>query len=195
MAGNTQGGSLVYVDEASVKKLQAVARTIKTSGQSKALTKALNAEIRQAAKPLLDDLKKAALEIQFKDGGQGESKRGKRTGRTLKSGKFKAGRGLRQEMAFGLRTQISKGQNTAGVRIRMASKDADVNRLGKIINAKGKIRHPLFGDKKHWYETQTSGRNWFYGTAQHQLPLVRKRIERVLDKYVADLAAKVDKAA
>jgi len=191
MAAN--GGSLIYVDKASVLKLQHVAKAIKAQGDSKALTKMLNAEIREAVKPLLTDLQQAARGVTIQGGGEGPSRQARRTGRTLKSGKFKSGRGLRESVSFGLRTQISKGANTAAVRIRLASKDPAVNRLGKRME-KGSIRHPLFGNRDRWYVTRTS-KGWFYGTAKGQLPIVQKRVERVLDKFTADLAHKVDRAA
>lgn len=201
MAGRTTGGkgstsALVYVDPDSVKALQNLSKTIRASADRKELTKALNKQIRAAAEPMRRDIAQAADNLTFERTSKAGASRGRRTGRTLKSGKFKAGKGLRKSISAGVRTQISTGANTAGVRVRLASKDPDVNLLGKRLNQKGKIRHPLFGDKDHWYETVAAGsRNWFYDAAYPHRELVSRRVRKVLTDWTNDLARRIDRAA
>jgi hypothetical protein len=201
VAGRTTGGkgstsALVYVDPDSVKALQDLSKVIRASADRKELTKALNKEIRKAAEPMRADIATAAEKLTFRSTSKAGASRARRTGRTLKSGKFKAGRGLRKSISIGVRTQISTGANTAGVRVRLASKDPEVNLLGKRLNQKGRIRHPLFGDKDHWYETTATGsRNWFYDAAYPHRELVSRRIRKVLSDWTTDLARRIDRAA
>ena len=129
-------------------------------------------------------------------GNRSGQSRAKRDARVLKSGKKKLARGLREEMAFGVRTQIDRSKYSAGVRIRMASKLSDVNRLAKLVNNKGFIRHPLFGNKDRYYTTTTTnGRNWFYTAALPKLPAVRDAVAQTLDEYARKIADKIAKAA
>jgi len=193
-----RGGQLVYIEEDSVKKLQALGAAIKTLGDRKELTKQLNKDIRKAADPMLQDMKQAARDLHFESqGGRSGTSRTKRTStKNVKTGNIRKGKGLRDALAQGIRVQIDKSKNSAGIRIRMASKDADVNRLGSVLNRKGEIRHPLFGNMDNWYITKAPGsQNWFYGTAQKHLPATRKAIERTLDEWSAKVAAEVKKSA
>ena len=189
-----KGNGMVYVEAGSVHKLQAVQRALKDA--DKQLRKDLNAELRQAVRPLLEDLKHSAEGINFvSTAGKQPSRHARRNARTLKSGKVKLGRSLRKDMAFGLKTKISTGTQ-AGIRIKMDSRTPDVNNIARKINATGGVRHPLFGNRNDWYETRTTnGKGWFTDTADRQLPLVRKRIEAILDHWIAKTAAKIDRAA
>ena len=205
MAGRGHSGSsgktanMVYIDEASVKNLQQAAAAIKSMADPasrKSLTKRMNAEIRAAAEPMRRDIAQAAKDLKFERTSKQGGSRARREGRTLKSGKFKAGRGLRDGIAFGIRTQINTGRTSAGVRIRLASKDPVINRLGKVLNSKGTIRHPLFGNTGHWYETKSKGgRGWFYDAAYPHRKPIAARVSRVLDKWVKDLASGIEKAS
>lgn len=192
-------GQLVYIDEDSVKNLQQAAAAIKAMAdpaKSKSLTKRMNAEIREAAEPMRRDIAEAARGLKFQRTSKAGASRSRRTGRTLKSGRFKSGRGLRESMAVGIRTQINTGRTAAGVRVRMASKDADVNRIGKVLNNRGEVKHPLFGKGENKYATRaTNGRGWFYDAAYPHSRAVKARVTRVLDRWVSDLARGIDKAS
>jgi hypothetical protein len=203
MAGRTTGGkgsssALVYVDEKSVRDLQNLAKAFKAQSDKRPspLTKMLNKEIRDAAEPMRADIATAAEKLTFQRTSKQGGSRARRTGRTLKSGKFKAGRGLRKSIAVGVRTQISTGRNTAGVRVRLASKDPEVNLLGKRLNQKGAIKHPLFGKGPAIYETRATGsKGWFYSAAAPHRKIVSKRIQRVLDTWTRKMASEISRAA
>jgi len=197
-SGSSGSAAFVYVDEKSVKDLQAIGAYLKSvsdPSHRKALTKQLGQEIREAAEPMRRDIAQAARDLKFERTSRAGASRSRREGRTLKSGRFKAGRGLRDGIAQGIRTQINMGRTAAGVRIRLASKDPVINRLGKVVNNKGKIRHPLFGDTEHWYDTQTTnGRGWFYNAAYPHRRATEVRVRRVLDKWVDDIARGITRA-
>ena len=106
--------NLVYVDERGVRQLQNAAAKMKATGQSKELTKMLNKRIRVATKPIETDLKNAAKDLTFVSTSRKGGSRGNRSGRTLKSGKFKRGRGLREEMQFGIKTRVDERRNCFG---------------------------------------------------------------------------------
>jgi hypothetical protein len=197
-SGSSGSAAFVYVDEKSVKDLQAIGAHLKSvsdPSHRKALTKQLGQEIREAAEPMRRDIAQAARDLKFERTSRAGASRSRREGRVLKSGRFKAGRGLRDGIAQGIRTQINMGRTAAGVRIRLASKDPVINRLGKVVNNKGKIRHPLFGDTEHWYDTQTTnGRGWFYNAAYPHRRATEVRVRRVLDKWVDDIARGITRA-
>ena len=191
--------SLVYVEEASVKRLQAIDRALKTMSDEgrKAFVKEMARAIKANTAGIESDIKTAAKDLNFAKTGGGRSgqSRANREARVLKSGKKKLARGLREEMAFGVRTQIDRSKYSAGVRIRMASKFSDVNRLAKLANNKGFIRHPLFGNKARYYTTPVNnGRNWFYAAALPKLPGVRDAVAQTLDQYARKIASTLDRA-
>ncbi len=208
MAG--RGGSLVYIEPKSVKALQETTKVLRemadTKG-SKSLLAQMNKELRQAVEPMRRDIAQAAEGLDFErtskqGGGYGSKARSKKAKgfgakRELKDKtKGERGRGLRATMAKGIRTQINRGKNTTGIRVRQAASDADVNRIGKALDRKGQVRHPLFGDKDHWYATKaTNGKGWFTETGERRLPWIRRDVEKVLDAWVSRLASRIDRAA
>jgi hypothetical protein len=204
MAGRDSKAALVYVDEKSVRDLQNLARAIKAQGEQKPsmLTKMLNQEIVDAAEPMRSAIADAARGLNFKRKGRaGVSRSGK--GRRLKSGKRATKRGLREEIAFGVRTQIDKGKFTAGVRVRLASKQADVNAVGKRINHAGFVRHPTrMGpnfraiNREVWAQTDTTnGKDWFYRAAEPHKRKVSRDIQRVLDRWTTKMAREISRSA
>ena len=184
--------NLVYIDEAGLKALQRAQQMIAKTANSKELTKRLNAKIRVAAKPIETDLKKAAQEINFKSTSRSGTSRSKRGSKQRKSGKIVQGRSLRTEMAFGIKTKVSKSASSAGVRILEANPQTEVNRIARAINSKGQVRHPLFGNKNRWYMTKTdNGKGWFDNTGQKQIPHVRAYVNTIVRDFTEDLARKI----
>jgi hypothetical protein len=201
--GRDSKAPLVYVDEKSVKALQDIARVIKAQGSERPspLTKMLNEEIREAAEPMRRAIAAEARALNFTRQGRTMARSGK--GRRLKSGKRAKQLGLRDEIAKGIRTQISSGAYTAGVRVRTASKKPDINALATRINHAGFIRHPTrMGpnwraiNRKKWAQTNTTnGQGWFYRAAEPHTEMVSRRVRRVLDRWVDKMARDINRAA
>lgn len=194
--GNSQ---VVYIEESSVKKLQAIDRVFRTYSTTvrARFVRELNRGLKEATKQTVADIQSAARDLTFsgESGSVASQSRARRTGRQLKT-KFKLGRGLREEMAFGVRTQVDRSKYSAGVRVRMASKQRDVNRLAKLSNNKGYIRHPLFGNKDYWYRTDVkNGRNWYYQAGLRSRPMVQRQVAAVLDQHMARFKRDLDRAA
>ena len=184
---------LIYVEEAGLKALQHAQNELKKSAESRQLTTMLNKRIRVAADPIKTDLKNTAEKITFTSTSRAGASRSRRNRKqNKKSGKWKNAKGLRQEMSTGIKIRIDKGANTAGVRILEANASTEVNRLARAINSKGRIRHPLFGDKNHWYMTKTShGLGWFDNAGRSHLPKVTADIKAVVVDFTNEIARKI----
>jgi hypothetical protein len=196
VASKGKGPSLVYIEPSSVKGLQEYARLLKGREGGAKLRKDLRRAIERETRPLVDDMKAEAEGLQFK--GTASGQRASRTASLTKTGKVRKGTGLglRQAMSRGIKTEtsISTG-NGAGVRIRLKSNDPDVNRLGRSLNSRGKVRHPTRtgprfsqqGDK--WADTVAAdGKGWFYRPVDKHRPKVTAGVRRVIEDMVRQLS-------
>jgi hypothetical protein len=84
-----------------------------------------------------------------------------------------------------------------GVNVRTGERDPGVSVTGKALGKtrklrnldEGRLTHPLFGDREHWYtqEEPSVQPGWFTGPARAAGPRVRAEIEKALEG-VADRA-------
>ena len=175
---------LIYVEEAGLKALQHAQNELKKSAESRQLTAMLNKRIRVAADPIKTDIKNSAKHLTFTSTSRQGGSRANRYS--------KKARGLREEMSFGIKIRIDKGANTAGVRILEDHPKTEINRLARAINSKGRIRHPLFGNKDRWYMTKTTnGQGWFDKPGQSHLPRVTADINAVVVDFTNEIARKI----
>jgi hypothetical protein len=79
---------------------------------------------------------------------------------------------------IGVRTRTSG--RSVGVTVQ-ANNPHDI----RSLNA-GRLRHPLYGDKDHWF-SQTVEPGWFDKPLIERAPVIRTRIKRVLDDVGRDL--------
>jgi hypothetical protein len=85
-----------------------------------------------------------------------------------------------------------------GVNVRTNERDPGVSVTGKALGKtrklrnldEGRLTHPLFGNREHWYtqEEPSVQPGWFTGPARAAGPRVRAEIEKALED-VADRAA------
>ncbi len=187
-----QGAPLVYIDQKGVKDLQALQGEIKKLADAPARRKALNKRLSQRVKPIITDQRAAANGITFSSTENRGSRRAKRSAGVTKTGRARKGKGLRQQLASSIRLQVTQGKY-AGIIIRQNSSDKDVNKIGRRLNYKGFIRHPLFGDKDHWYNTQTSnGVDWFWNPFNKRRGELRAAIKEVLDEELREVAKRIN---
>ena len=185
-----KGQDLVYVDPNSVKALQKVAAELSSRADGKALKKELNKRLRTAVEPMRKDQQQAARDLAFSNK---PSRRARRTAGVTATGRARKGKGLRQEMAQTIRTTVSTGKY-AGVRVQQRSTDRDVNRIAKALNRQGKVRHPLFGDTNHWYDTvAANAKGWFYAPFDRRSRQVTDEVRQVLDQQMKDLARDISR--
>jgi hypothetical protein len=188
MARRSAPEPVVYIEERSLKNFQRAQAEISKRGDGKELRKLLNKEIREATAPLVREMKQNAGSMNFKSSSNRSGQRAKRTAGTTKSGRVRKGKGLRQSLGAGIATEIDRGR-FPGVRIRLKSKEPDVNALGKALNYQGRIRHPLFGNTDHWFVTNTTnGEGWFTKPAQRRHKEILGRVNKAVDKMLNDLA-------
>jgi hypothetical protein len=202
MASRAAKGDLVYIEPKSVKALQDLAKEFKQRGDGKALKKELNREIKAATKPLEAAIKANARGMEFANKGlraegikrdgsfEFSSTRSRRTAGVTKTGRERRGKGLRQSLEQGVKTEVSyRAGPGAGVRIRLKSSDPEINQLGRILNRRGFIRHPLFGDTDHWFNTTArNGKDWFFSPVEKRRDDVVRGVKEAVDRMLNRLA-------
>lgn len=188
MPKGSGGQDLVYVEPSSVKALQHLAAELNKQANGKELKKALNKRLRTAVEPMRKDQQQSARDLTFRSTA---SRRAKRTTGITSTGRVRKGKGLRQEMAQTIRTTVSNGKY-AGVRVQQRSTDRDVNRIAKSLNKRGKVRHPLFGNTDHWYDTSApNAKGWFYRAFDRRGREITAEVRKVLDEQMQALARRV----
>ena len=79
-----------------------------------------------------------------------------------------------------IRPQVRTGRNAYGVRIVVG------NRPGARGANRGKIRHPVFGDREHW-EDQDVPPGWFDDVMEAGSPAIRKEVQSALERVLDDI--------
>ncbi|MEV3980804.1 hypothetical protein [Nonomuraea sp. NPDC049758] len=194
------------------EELGALAKRLKTAGSGKALRKELLKAIRTGAKPALADTRRAVRAIPV-TGSRGGGRRQRERDRADKAldqvykriddmdwdsfveaeqkakDRAKKNTGLRDTVARSLRLTVKTGSKSARVRIEVDSAKIPegMRTLPRHLDSEKGWRHPLFGDREHWYSQR--GRPWFASTIRRHLPALREHILKAMD----DIAAKIEK--
>ena len=138
-----------------------VAKTLKAAG-----TKEMRTRIRkimaEETKPLRKKIKKSAID-------------------TLPSR-----RGLNKWAASMPAQNTDFRERSAGVRIRMSKKGHDLEALNR-----GRLRHPLFGNRKFWYQ-QSIAEGFFTNPIEEDGDALKARIAEAIDAYVKELERKAN---
>jgi hypothetical protein len=147
------------------EKLRDLAKALKAAGRGD-LRKQLTKGIRAAADPVVKDLRKSMMALPA-DGDTG----------------------TRRAVAKAIGVQILTGKN-AGVRIRVNRRRLPAGKRG-IADAfeRGKIRHPVHGNREVWV-TQRTGGPWFAPVARRH----REGLTHAVDNVLTDITAKLEKA-
>ncbi|MGY1498539.1 hypothetical protein ACW4TU_18400 [Streptomyces sp. QTS52] len=127
---------------------------------------------RRAAEPLRDDLQDAVRSLDIGSQGRGSGKRGGRspTTRPLRANIADAVRiSVRTTGAPGARVWLDKGRLPADIPVGV------VNRLNE-----GRLRHPVFGNKRRWAQ-QTATPGWWDKTERAHRDRIAREMERVVD--------------
>jgi hypothetical protein len=128
--------------------------------------------LRRAAEPLRNDLQSAVRSLDIRSHGRGSGKRGGPTPTT---------RPLRASIAEAIRISVrTTGSPGAKVWLDKARLPADipiglVNRLND-----GRVRHPVFGNRRRWAE-QTATPLWWDKTVRAHTDRMTREVERVAD--------------
>lgn len=128
--------------------------------------------IRRAAEPLRDDLQDAIENLDIRSQGRGSGKRG---GPSLTT------RPLRASIAAAIRISVrTTGDVGARVWLDRSLLPPDipmgvVNRLNE-----GRLRHPVFGNKRRWAQ-ETATPLWWDKTERNHLDRINSEVARVAD--------------
>lgn len=146
-------------------------RRLRSAGHEN-LRASMQRRIRRAAEPLRDDLQSTIRGLDIRSQGRGGGKRG---------GPSPTTRPLRAGIAAAVRISVRTGGNPgARVWLDKARLPPDipmglVNRLNE-----GRVRHPVFGNKRHWAQQNTTPLWWDKTVRAHEGRITRE-VERVVD--------------
>jgi hypothetical protein len=122
--------------------------------------------IRRAAEPLRDDLQSTIRSLDIRSQGRGSGKRG---------GPSPTTRPLRASIAQAVRISVrTTGSPGAKVWLDKARLPSDipvglVNRLNE-----GRLRHPVFGNRRRWAQQNTSSQWWEKTIRAHEARITRE---------------------
>lgn len=125
--------------------------------------------IRRAAEPLQRDLQAAIRSVQLSG-----------SGRTTRGGPSPTTRPLRATLAGGIRISVRAGSNPgARIWIDKGRLPDDVKNMPWVIES-GRVRHPVFGNRRRWATQWARPSGWWSRTVQSGTPRMRAEVERVL---------------
>lgn len=143
---------------------------------------ALNKSVRDATKPAQRKLKDAVLGLDSQSSrGGGGAQRAAHLAARSKKGTVRGSTGLRTNIAKGISTKITYSGFRTGVRIRADSQYLPPSQKVLVGDTnRGKVRHPVFGDREVWVTQTFTPKGWF---------------DRTMQIYAPKIIADIDKAA
>lgn len=127
--------------------------------------------VRRAAEPMKDDLQSTIRGLTISGKGRAAGKRG---------GPSPTRRPMRATIAGAIRISVRAGSNP-GARV-WVDKDLlpkDLRNMPSVINT-GRIRHPVFGNRRRWAQ-QDASPLWWDNTVRRHQPRMRAEVERITD--------------
>jgi hypothetical protein len=136
------------------------------------LRSSMQRRIRRAAEPLRDDLQDAIEHLDIRSQGRASGKRG---GPTLTT------RPLRAAIAAAIRISVrTTGDPGARVWLDRSMLPPDVP-IGVVIQLnEGRLRHPVFGNKRRWAQ-QTAAPGWWDKTQRAHVDRINTEVAHVAD--------------
>ncbi|MFR0354171.1 hypothetical protein [Streptomyces sediminimaris] len=132
--------------------------------------------IRRAAEPLHRDLQQAIRTVQLPG-----------SGRKVRGGPSPTTRPLRATLAGAVRISVRSGASPgARVWLDKTRLPEDLRNMPWVIE-QGRVRHPVFGNRKRWTTQWARPTGWWSKTIQDGTPRMRAEVERVLGDVRRDL--------
>ncbi|MFE0699117.1 hypothetical protein [Streptomyces sp. NPDC058872] len=126
--------------------------------------------IRRAAEPMYNDAKNAIRTVSINAPGRKQGSRG---------GASPTSRPLRATIADAVRLSVRTGANPgARMWVDKSRLPSDLRNMASVIN-EGRIRHPVFGNRRRWV-TQWASPPWWDTTVNRHKPRMRAEVQRVL---------------
>lgn len=128
--------------------------------------------IRRAAEPLRDDLQSGIRSLRISSQGRKAGKRG---------GPSPTTRPLRASIARAIRISVRTGGNPGAKVWLDRSRLPDDIPMG-VVNRlnEGRLRHPVFGNKRRWAQ-QNATPLWWDNTVRAHQPRITREVQRVVD--------------
>ncbi|WP_255951544.1 hypothetical protein [Streptomyces odontomachi] len=132
--------------------------------------------VRRAAEPLQRDLQEAIRSVDLPG-----------SGRRVRGGPSPTERPLRATLAGGIRISV-RTTSPPGARVWMDKSrlPADLRNMPWVIE-NGRVRHPVFGNRRRWATQWARPAGWWSRTVQAGMPRMRAEVARVLDDVRRDL--------
>jgi hypothetical protein len=125
--------------------------------------------IRRAAEPLRDDLQSSIRGLNIRS-----------QGRSGRSGPSPNTRPLRETIAGAIRISVRTGSNPgATVWIDKGRMPPDMKNVPAQLNS-GRLRHPVFGNRRNWVN-QYASPPWWDDVVRQHTPRMEREVARVLD--------------
>ncbi|MEU0522767.1 hypothetical protein [Streptomyces niveus] len=152
-------------------QLITLSRRLRTAGGPR-LQQNFARRIRRTAEPLHRDLRSTIARLPIRSAGRGGGKRG---------GPSPTARPFRATLAGAVRISVRTGSSPgARVYIDASLLPPDIS-LGVLYQLNdGRLRHPVFGNRKRW-ANQTTAPRWWDRTVARHTPRMRTEVARVLD--------------
>ncbi|MER7046782.1 hypothetical protein [Streptomyces jumonjinensis] len=151
-------------------QLLELSRRLKAAGGPR-LKANLARRIRRAAEPLHSDLQDTITGLSIS--GQGRKAGGR-------GGPSPTTRPLRATIAAAIRISVrTSGNPGARVWVDRDALPPDLRNMAAVINT-GRIRHPVFGNRRRWAQ-QTTTPLWWETTIRRHTPRMAAEVARVLD--------------
>jgi len=131
----------------------------------------LQRRTRRAAEPLRNDLQDTIRRLDIRSKGRVAGKRG---------GPSPTTRPMRATIAEAVRISVrTTGDPGARVWVDKGRLPTDLRRMPDVINS-GRIRHPVFGNRRRWAE-QSANPGWWDKTVRAHTDRITREVERVAD--------------
>lgn len=135
------------------------------------IRQSMQRRIRRAAEPLRDELQDTIRGLNISSQGRGAGKRG---------GPSPTTRPLRATIAQAIRISVRTGGSPgARVWVDKGRLPPDLRNMPDVINT-GRIRHPVFGNRRRWAQ-QTVTPLWWDKTVRAHQSRITREVERVVD--------------
>jgi hypothetical protein len=145
-------------------------RRLRAAGHEN-IRSSMQRRIRRAAEPLKAELQQTMRSLPIRSDPRRPGKRG---------GPSPTTRPLRATLASAVRISVrTAGSPGARVWIDRASLPRDLRNMPTVMN-EGRIRHPVFGNRRRW-ATQWTDRGWWDKTVQRHTPRMQAEVARVVD--------------
>jgi hypothetical protein len=145
-------------------------RRLRAAGHEN-LRASMQRRLRRAAEPLHGDLQSAIRGLNISSQGRSAGKRG---------GPSPTTRPLRATIAEAIRISVRTTSNPgARVWVDKSRLPPDLRNMPDVINT-GRIRHPVFGNKRRWAQ-QNATPLWWDKTVRRHMPRMEREAARILD--------------